>query len=925
VAFIAAAAYLFVQPTSFNKAIAASSEGNEEALKHKALDQLMLADPNNGYLPGNIRAEELAYYHSVFGNAPHLRNGNWQSVGPANVGGRTRAAVIDATNENIIIAAGVSGGIWRTTNAGNTWQRVSDPTQYMGAVSLAQDTRPGKQNVWYSVTGELSGNSASGGGAYYLGDGAFKSIDSGKSWQPLKSTSGGTPNAFSQNWQAAWRIATHPSMDSDYVFVACYGMIYRTSNGDSSWRASLGNTANNSYYSDIAIAKNGDIYATLSSDGVTKGFYRSTDIGLTWTNITPTQFISNYERTVMDINPNNENEVYFFTYLADSTNPGGTKTSNYSGTAEYMSLLKYTYLSGNGSGAGGQWVDLSNNLPNNANSVTGPFDKLNLQGGYDMLVRVQPQTNNLFIAGTNLFISTDGFTTKNNFKQIGGYKIGTGLPRFEVFPDNHPDHHDVIFYPNKPNKILNANDGGLYVSENVTAANIIWKPINNGYTTTQPYAVTLSSSAYNRYIHAGFQDNGNYILNDYTQNTKPWVMPFNGDGAYAYVSKNNSFFVMTIQEGRMGKFRLDAEGNRLEAGRIDPAGATRDDYLFINPFAVDPNDENIMYVPAGKKIFRQNQLLSLSTNTTWDSITTGYTQLSDTVKSTNTSGGFPAQISCIAVSKQPANVVYVGTTTRDIYRIDSANTGNPKLKLINKAPMTAGYVSSIAIDPDDANKVLVCFSNYSVLRSIYYSKDGGNTWKFCGGNLDKTTNFSGAAPSIRAVGILKTPDGKRKYFVGTSIGLYSVDSLIESTTSVGDSTKWVQESPQGIGTSVVNHLYIRQSDYMVAVSTHGNGVYTSQYFPAPPPPTPVDFEISIYPNPLRNDTKIQLALPEDVVANIALYTTNGQIVRNWKNQTYKQGTEIINFDANNLVTGVYYFVYTDDKKRIIKRKLLVAH
>lgn len=901
-----------------------------EHWKNRMLDEMMLSDPATGLIPSSFRAKELAYRRLFFGaNDKQTRSAVWNGVGPYNVGGRTRAAVLDITNENIIIAASVSNGIWRSTDGGTNWVRVNNPNESIGAISITQDKRAGKQNIWYALTGELSGNSASGGGAYYLGDGVLKSIDSGKSWQPLPSTAGNTPATFASALQAGWRIATHPSTSADYIFAATYGTIFKSADGGATWQISLGSASNSSYYTDIAIATDGTMYATMSSDDVIKGYYRSTDIGVTWTNITPTALISKYERTVLGINPNNENEVYFFALLEDSTNVAGTKTSNYQGSSEWLALLKYNYLSGDGSGSGGQWTDLSNNLPDNNNVTTGPFDKLNVQGGYNMMVTVQPQTNALIIGGTNLYISDDAFATNNNWRQIGGYKIATVLPQFEVFPNHHPDNHDLVFFPSNHQKVLSINDGGLQICNNVNSTALTqWISASNGYITTQGYAITLSPTAGNKWIHGGLQDNGNYVSNDFTQLQKPWTMPFNGDGAHAYIAPNADYFVMTIQEGKMGKFILDANGNVVSRGRIDPAGATRDDYLFINPFAVDPNNSNIMYVPAGKKIYRQSQLNSLPTSNQWDSITTGYFKFSDTIKTINTASGFPAQITCIAVSQKPANVVYIGTSRRDIYRIDSANTGDPKMTLISKNPLPSAYVSDIAIDPDDANKILVCYSNYNI-RSMYYSADAGNTWMYCGGNLDKTVNFTATGPSIRSVAIMRRPDGGKKYFVGTSIGLFSADTLLPVTTAVitADSTKWVQEAPTGIGSAVVNDIYVRQSDYMVAVSTHGNGYYTSQYFPAAAlqinENVTTNYALSIFPNPVQGNINMQLSLPEDATVQTTLYNMLGTKIRQSNALLLKAGIQKIEINTEGVAPGVYFLLYTDDKKRISKHKVVV--
>jgi photosystem II stability/assembly factor-like uncharacterized protein len=888
----------------------------------------MLMDPATGKIPGNIRLQELAFYNTAI--APFQKNTRaqvWNNAGPYNVGGRTRTVALDKTNENIIVAAGVSGGIWRSTNAGQSWTRVSNELGYLGIIGLTQDARPGFENIWYAVSGELSGNSASGGSAYYLGDGYFKSTDSAKSWQPVTSTSGGTPNSFSSAYQLSWSIASHPAMDSARLFVANYGGILKSTDGGTTWNWTLGNAGNQAYYSDVKISSTGIIYASLSSDGLTHGFYRSADSGKNWTNITPATLLAGHERTSIGINPNNENEVYFFTYLLDSLSPCGTLTSNYKGAPEYISLLKYTYLQGNGADTNGVWLSLSNNIPNNANATTGSFDKLNCQGGYDMFVRVQPTTNAIIIGGTNMYISTDAFATPNNWKQIGGYKQGTSLPGFQVWENHHPDCHDVIFYPSDSKKIISASDGGLHFCENVNNATIAWGSLNNGYITTQPYTVTLDPAAGNNWLLAGFQDNGNLISTNYTNAQKNWVLPLNGDGAFNYIAPNNEFVVMSIQLGRVGKFKLDANGNRVDYRRIDPIGPTQDDYNFINPLVVDANDNNLLYMPVGKKIYRQSELKAIALTNTWDSISQGWTAFSDTIKTANINATRAAQISCLALSKAlPANMLYVGTDNREIYRIENAHIGNPTMVNITRSNLPGGgYASSIAVDPTDAAKVMLCYSNYNI-TSLFYSIDSGRIWRYCGGNLDRNANFSGAAPSIRWVDIMIMPNGKPKYFCGTSIGLYSTDSLWATTVYSKDSTKWIQESVNGIGTSVVNHITHRASDNTVAVSTHGNGCYWSSFaFPSAVSNTNMQSGsiLNVFPNPANAIANIELSIATKNNYKVTLVDMFGRKMQTIANALFTPEKYNFSFNTNNLANGNYFIVLENEIGMKISKQIII--
>ena len=94
---------------------------------------------------------------------------NYINRGPTNFGGRTRSLVIDRSDAtgNTILAGAVSGGVFRTTNGGSSWTKVSSNDEIHNVTSIAQDPRTGFENTWYYGTGEGTGNSAALSGAYY--------------------------------------------------------------------------------------------------------------------------------------------------------------------------------------------------------------------------------------------------------------------------------------------------------------------------------------------------------------------------------------------------------------------------------------------------------------------------------------------------------------------------------------------------------------------------------------------------------------------------------------------------------------------------------------------------------------------------------------------------------------------------------------
>lgn len=104
---------------------------------------------------------------------------SWTELGPGNIGGRTRALVIDPVRPTTMYAAGVSGGVWKSVDAGARWRWISDELSHVGVSALALD--PTDPKVLYAGTGE----------SFLLGvrgNGIYRTADGGETWQHLAST-----------------------------------------------------------------------------------------------------------------------------------------------------------------------------------------------------------------------------------------------------------------------------------------------------------------------------------------------------------------------------------------------------------------------------------------------------------------------------------------------------------------------------------------------------------------------------------------------------------------------------------------------------------------------------------------------------------------------------------------------------------------
>ena len=146
-----------------------------------------------------------------------------------------------------------------------------------------------------------------------------------------------------------------------------------------------------------------------------------------------------------------------------------------------------------------------------------------------------------------------------------------------------------------------SNDGGVYKTLNDRDSIVVWQSLNNGYVTGQFYALAIDhGTPNNNIVIGGVQDNGTWFTNNLPLTT-PWAQPGFGDGSFCAIDNGHNYYYMSRQQGKTARVQLDANGNVLGFRRIDPIAGSG--YLFINPFILDPNNNEVMYMAAGTKIF----------------------------------------------------------------------------------------------------------------------------------------------------------------------------------------------------------------------------------------------------------------------------------------------------------------------------------
>lgn len=370
----------------------------------------------------------------------------WKQIGPSNIGGRINAIAIHPTDPQTVYAGAANGGVWKTTNGGQSWKALTDKAQSLAMGALAID--PSDPNTVFAGTGELPKAIDT-----YSGYGMLVSHDGGLSW-----TTTGPINVGAYS-----RIIVHPH-NSNIVYAAAGrsgGGVFRSTDGGRTWPRLDGGLPR-AQITDLALAMNGTtpvLYAAAAIYGV----YRSTDGGDSWTRVR--QFNSMY-RIQLDVCATDWRRI-----AAIGVYPQGTLDA-FEGSTD----------------GGDTWNSMSGNI----GSSLFQRGSAPAQGWYDVLVRIDPSDpDHVIVGGLSLWSSTNfGDTWSDN-----GLAYRGGI---------HPDQHALEFAPSDPAKVSVGNDGGYYSSSN-GGSSYNWSP--SQMPITQFYVISADQSAADR-TYGGTQDNG---------------------------------------------------------------------------------------------------------------------------------------------------------------------------------------------------------------------------------------------------------------------------------------------------------------------------------------------------------------------------------------------------------------------------------
>ena len=695
-----------------------------------------------------------------------FNNFEWRNIGP-NRGGRSLSSMGSPGRPNEYYFGATGGGLWKTTDGGNTWFPVTDgkiTSSSIGAVAVAE-TNP---DIVYIGGGETQLR-----GSITQGDGVYRSTDGGETWR----------HVGLRETQAIARIRIHPT-DPDIVYVAALGHpygdneqrgIFRSKDGGNSWEKILYKSPKAGGV-DISIDRTNPkvIYASLWQvyrrawkmwgGGPFSGIYKSTDGGDTWTELTknPGMPEGPIGKIGMTVSPADANRVWAIVEAAE----GGVFRSDDGGKS---------------------W------------ERTNDDRKIRQRHFYYSRIVADPwDRETVYALNTRLYKSMDGGVTFDT-------QISTP----------HGDQHDLWIDPNDPKRMTNSNDGGGNVSIN---GGETWT--EQDYITTQLYHVNVTND-FPYHVCGAQQDNSTVCVPSDGWNNMQARGPNHGwyysagGGESGYITQHPSkldiFYagsqgaLLTRYDRSTGQIRDIQVYPRFFSG--EPASALPERWQWTFPIVFSPLDDNKLYTCS------QHVWLSEDDGQSWKKISPDLTYADPSTL--GPTGGLItmdmngpeiyATVFALTPSQHDINTIWAGSD--DGLMHITRDGGNTWTKITPPDMPKFSRISIIEESSHTPGTAYVAANRYQVddrAPYVWRTRDYGKTW---------TKIVNGVANGHFARAVREDSVKEGLLFLGTEHGVYvSFDA--------GDSWQSIQLN---LPDTPIRDLQLKNSD--VVLGTHGRGFW----------------------------------------------------------------------------------------------------
>ncbi|MFA0963969.1 glycosyl hydrolase [Roseivirga sp. BDSF3-8] len=719
----------------------------------------------------------------------------FRSIGPAFMSGRIADLAIDPNDESTWYVAVGSGGVWKTDNAGVTWDDVfaDQPSYSIGTITIDPND---SKTIWVG-TGEDVGGRHMG-----FGDGVYLSRDGGNTWK----------NMGLQDSEHIAQIIVHPE-NSDVVWVASQGPlwskggqrgVYKTTDGGKTWNKTLGDEEWTGVTDLVMDPENPDrmyaatwqhhrTVAAYMGGGPKSGIYRSDDGGETWEEMTKGLPEGNMGKTGLAISPQDHNTIYAAIELDRRT--GGV------------------YRSTDG---GSTWEKRSDAV----SGGTGPHY-------YQELYASPHHEGTLYLMDASMQISDDGGKTF--------YRANR--------EHRHGDNHALAFKDSDPDYIMVGTDGGVYESFDLGKN---WRFISN-LPITQFYKVAVDDAEPFYNIYGGTQDNSTQGGPSRTDNVhgiqnSDWRVVLNWDGHQPATEPGNPDIIYAErQEGTLSRVDITTG----EVVDIQPQPAEDEDYERFNwdaPILVSPHSPTTIFF-ASQRVWK-----SENRGDEWTAISGDLTRDQERIElpimgrkqSWDAPWDFFAMsnyntITSLAESPQQKGLIYAGTDDGLVQVTEDGGQNWRKIEVgsMPGVPSTA-FVNDIKADMYDANTVYVALDNHKYGDYKPYlvkSTDKGRSW----------TSIAGDLPGRTLVWrLVQDHEQPSLMFAGTETGIFFTNN---------GGTNWT-ELQGGLPTISFRDLAIQKRENDLVAASFGRGFFILDDYSMLREVTPatLDKEFALFPS-----------------------------------------------------------------------------
>ncbi len=686
-----------------------------------------------------------------------------RAIGPAGMSGRVTAVAGVHSDPNILYAGTASGGLWKSTGGGVTWEPIFDEQSVASIGALAVYQR--NPSIVYVGTGE--GNPRN---SQTYGNGVYKSLDAGKTWMHLglDATS------------IIHRILVHPD-NPEIVYVGAQGPawgdsdargVYKTTDGGATWqkilyineRTGVGEMVMDPTNPDKLIVGMWEFRRwpwIFKSGGEGSSMHITFDGGKTWTKRTEKEGLPKGElgRMGLAIAPSNPNVVYA---LIESEKNALYRSDDGGFTFRFVA---------------------------DENIGDRPF--------YYAEIHVDTKNENrLYNLYSSLDVSDDGGRT---FRSIGSYST------------LHPDHHAWWQHPEDPNLILNGNDGGLYISRD---RGTTWRFAEN-LPLAQFYHINVDmAKPYN--VMGGLQDNGSWhgpstVYRSGGLRNSYWQEVGFGDGFDVVPDASDARYIYGMSQGG-NLYRTDLVTGNTQTIRPTAPDGVELRFNWNAGLAHDPFSPTTLYYGS--------QFLHKTTDRgrTWEIISPDLTTNDPEKQKQLESGGLSYDVTAaenhttiVAVAPSPvqAGVIWVGTDDGNVQvTTDGGANWSNVVGNIRGVPAST-WVPQIHTSAHQAGEAFVVFEDHRRHNwepYVYRTKDFGKTFTRL---VDKDDVWG------YALAFVQDSVEPRLMFVGTEFGLY---------VSVDDGATW-NKWKNGFPTVSTMDMVIHPRDHDLVIGTFGRSVY----------------------------------------------------------------------------------------------------